>query len=597
MKVLCIGFYGHGNAGDEATARCLDKYLHQPFDNVEMGFSTEMSYGEAQRVNGANKFYAERPIISVYDLESIQSPDVVIVGGGDLSGIYGLQQVLKAKESGRSVIVARIGTSAKDDFFKGGKKAVNLVKASLETFDHISVRDKASFDVLGAMGIKAHLGADLAIDMAEDRQYSPPKKPYAVMVVREVRKEDADRQLRIAKSVYDAMKREFESVIILPFCRADEVFSEHVSKLCNNALVLKDIWVDPSKLKWVISNSKYVVSVGRLHPLVFAVGSRRPCYAVTYPWLNGYDKVNGMMHHAGLGHRVSDWGADPAEIGARLHDAVRMAHADREIVNVYSGHLKGLMLQSLCPILTAMGAQHGLGIERGMKAGQFEVTDYDDSYYFGARLFRQSSGEIMVYHPSRGDWEGWDLIKDLIMEKMSPSSLLDVGCGRGWFLKRMIDSDVQAQGIDMSAAAWRDCAPKMQQHIKIGDLGDVKHRRFDVVTSFDVMEHIFEEDIPSAIEALKESAGKYIVFNICAAPDDQEAHTIKKGEPIPNDMEWLAVSGHTTIRHRAWWKARLEDKDWESDEEMTDSWFNHPKFKFSSWARHNVIILRRRRAG
>lgn len=596
MKVLCIGFFGHGNAGDEAIARCLDRYLHQPFENVEMGFSTEMSYGEAERINESNAFYMERPIISVYDLERIQSPDVVIVGGGDLSAIYGLQQVLKAKESGRASIVARIGTSAKDDFLKGGEKAVNLVKASLESFDHISVRDRASFDVLGAMGVKSHLGADLAIDMEADRSYQLPKRPYAILVVREVRREDSERQIHVAKSVYDAMNREFESVIILPFCAADEAFSEHFAKLCKDSVLLKGVWSDPAKLQWVISNAQYVVSAGRLHPLVFAVGARRPCYAVTYPWLNGYDKVNGFMHHSGMGHRVSDWGAPPAEIGARLHDAIRSVHADQEIINIYSGHLKGLMLHSLCPILTAMGAQHGLGIERGMKAKQFDVTDYDEGYYFGARLFRQPHGEFMVYHPSRGDWEGWDVIKTLIMEKMNPGSLLDVGCGRGWFLARMIGARVKAQGIDMSTAAWAHCAPGMQQHIKVGELGDIKHRRFDVVTVFDVMEHIFEEDIEGAIRALKESAGKYIIFNICAAPDDENIHTIKKGQPVPQDMEWLAVSGHVTIRHRSWWKAKLEDEDWESDEEMTDAWFTYPAFNFGSWARHNMIILRRRRA-
>lgn len=596
MKVLCIGFFGHGNAGDEAIARCLDKYLCRPFENVEMGFSTEMSFGEAEAVNESNEFYLKRPIISVYDLESIQSPDVVIVGGGDLSGIYGLQQVLKAKESGRAAIIARIGTSAKDDFLKGGEKAVNLVKAALESFDHISVRDRASFDVLGAMGVKAHLGADLAIDMYENREYQLPKRPYAVLVVREVRKEDSERQIHVAKSIYDAMSREFESVIILPFCKPDEVFSEQFAKICKGAVVLKDIWADPSKLQWVITNAQYVVSAGRLHPLVFAIGARTPCYAVTYPWLNGYDKVNGFMHHSGLGHRVSDWGAPPSEIGARLHDAIRTYHNDQEVINVYSGHLKGLMLHSLCPILTAMEAQHGLGIERGMKAGEFEVTDYDDSYYFGARLFRQPHGEFMVYHPSRGDWAGWDVIKNVIMEKMKPDSLLDVGCGRGWFLKRMVDIGVKAQGIDMSTTAWAHAVAGMQPHIKVGELNDIKHRRFDVVTAFDVMEHIFEEDLKEAIKALKESAGKFIIFNICAAPDNEDIHTLKKGEPIPQEMEWCAVSGHVLIRHRSWWKAKMEDEDWESDEQMTDSWFTYPGFDFSSWARHNIIILRRRRA-
>jgi len=162
----------------------------------------------------------------------------------------------------------------------------------------------------------------------------------------------------------------------------------------------------------------------------------------------------------------------------------------------------------------------------------------------------------------RGDWGEWDVIRDLIVQKMKPNSLLDVGCGRGWFLKRMIEADVKAQGIDMSAAAWSSSAPGMQQHMKVGSTKDLSHRRFDVLTVFDVMEHIFEDDLDEAIEALKQAAGRYIIFNICAAPDDENSFTIKKGEPIPSELEWLAVSGHVTIRYRSWWKARLEDEDW-----------------------------------
>jgi polysaccharide pyruvyl transferase WcaK-like protein len=596
MKVLCIGFYGHGNAGDEAIARCLDRYLRQPFKNVDLHFSTEMSSPEAMAVNKSNPFYTERNLISVYDLETIQTPDIVIVGGGDLSALYGLQQVAMAKESSRASMVARIGTSAKDDFLKGGEKSVALTKAALESFDHISVRDRASHDVLGAMGIQAHTGADLAIDMLADQEIELPKKPYGVLVVREVRKDDAQRQLDIAKSVYAAMSRELQTVVIVPFCEADERFAAHVSKVCHDQPPVSGMWRFPGRLQWLIQNSEYLVSVGRLHPVVFAIGARRPCYAVTYPWLTGYDKINGTMHHAGLGHRVADWGIPPAEIGAKVHDAIRTRHTDQETLNIYSGYLKGLMLESLCPVLGAMGAQHGLGIERGMRAGEFKVDDYDESYYFGSRVFRQPHGEFMVYHPSRGDWEGWLVVRDLIIEKMKPNTLLDVGCARGWFLMRMIEAGVKAQGIDMSTAAWSNAVPGMQQYMKVGTTKDLSHRRFDVLTVFDVMEHIFEEDLPEAIESLKQAAGRYIVFNICAAPDDEDSHTIRKGKPVPNEMEWLAVSGHVTIRYRSWWKAKLEDEDWESDEEMTDAWFSHPRFSFPSWQRHNMIILKRRKA-
>jgi len=139
------------------------------------------------------------------------------------------------------------------------------------------------------------------MDLLPDKEVDLPTKPYGVLIVREVRNDDVERQLLVAKHAYAAMARELQTVVLVPFCMADERFSEYVAKECNDAAVMKDVWNDPAKLQWIIGNADYVVSAGRLHPLVFSVGSRRPCYAVTYPWLNGYDKVNGFMHHAGLG--------------------------------------------------------------------------------------------------------------------------------------------------------------------------------------------------------------------------------------------------------------------------------------------------------
>jgi hypothetical protein len=254
------------------------------------------------------------------------------------------------------------------------------------------------------------------------------------------------------------------------------------------------------------------------------------------------------------------------------------------------------MLESLCPIWNAMEAGHGLGLERGMKKGEFRVDDYDESYFYGARVYKSPEG-FRVYHPTRGDWEGWNIIRDLIVQTMRPQTLIDVGCARGWFIKRMLDAGVKAEGIDSSRAAWKEAAtPEVQKHIKVGHLTDLEHRRYDVLTAFDVMEHIFEEDVEDAIQAMKNAAGRYIVMNICTSPDNEGTHSIKKGAPIPDDLEWLAVSGHVTIRHRPWWKGRLEDEDWEVDDEIFQKWFNHPGFQFPSWGHNNLVILKRRGA-
>lgn len=596
MKILCCGFYGHGNAGDEAIAHALDFYLRRPFDNVDLMFSSELSPEQTAKVVEEDGFYRDRQLISVYDLETVKEPDIFLVGGGDLSASYGIQQAQIAREASRCRLVGRIGTSAKDDFLKGGAKSIELVKASLNLFDYTSVRDRSSFDVLAALGVQSHCGADLALDVRLDKKVKLPKGPYAVVVVREVREGDADRQATVAKFVVDAVRREFDqNFVLLPFCNADRQFAKHVSAACGNAVICEDAGSDPHKLAQIIANADYVVSVGRLHPLVFAVGNRVPCFGVTYPWLSGYDKISGFMHHTALGKRVADWGLPPEEIGATVHDAIRQRDSDVEILNIYSGYLKGLMLESLCPIWAAMESGHGLGLERGMKAGEFQVDDYDESYYFGARVFKAGT-EFRVYHPTRGDWEGWNVIRRLILTTLKPETLMDAGCGRGFFLQKMLQAGVKAEGIDTSRAAFETCAPGVKERFKVGTFQDLGHRRFDVVTAFDVMEHVFEEDLDTVVATLKKCTGKFLVFNICAAPDDEKPHTIAKGKAVPEGLEWLAVSGHVTIRHRSWWKAKLEDDDWKVDEDIIDGWFGDPQFNYPSWQRHNLLILRRRRA-
>lgn len=603
MKILCIGFYGHGNAGDEAVARSIERYFCNPFVNVQLNFSTEMSPEDINRVNKDNPFYKKHNIISIHDLEYVKNPDIIIVGGGDLSPLYGMQQIYEAKKSKRVNMVARIGTSAKDDFLDIRDEGIEkLTKTAYKIFDYISVRDKASFETVRSIGVDAHLGADLAMDLIENKDVDIPTEPYSVLVAREVRQEDVNRQIKVAKSVYEQMSSGGGNVVITPFCEADCSFSERlieecgVTDICEDRMVMAELWNDPEKLKYFISRSDYVVSVGRLHPLVFAIGSRVPCYAVTYPWITGYDKISAMMNHAKLTHRLSDWGDPIDEITTGVKKFMGDYKDDQQSINIRSGYLKSLMYESVCQVLNAMGAEHGLGIERGMKAGEFRPEDYDESYYFGVRLFWHPHFKLMVYYPSHGDWDGWKVVRDLILKNMKPKSLLDVGCGPGWFIRRMKKAGVKVQGIDLSKAAWQNSAPGMKDSIIVGTVEDVTNRRFDVLTSFDMMEHVYEEDIPGTVASLKQAAGKYIVFNICTRTDQEQDHTIVKGEPVPSDKEWMAVSGHVTIRDHDWWKERLEDDDWVSDEAMKEEWFKNERFSFPSWKKTNVIILKRRKA-
>jgi polysaccharide pyruvyl transferase WcaK-like protein len=609
MNVLCIGFYGHGNVGDEAMARSWNRYLIRPFDNTFIRYATEASNDSLAKVNAENPFYAEnRGLFSINDTEAVSHFDIIIVGGGHLSPVYGVPLILRAKVLKKAQFIARIGSAVKDDFLYAGNKTIALAKSSLEMFDFISVRDRMAFDAFAAMGLNPHIGSDVAIDFpTTDHTDDGLRTPYAVVAIREVRHHDTARQVEIVNAILQAGRKGIEkhvpNIYLLPFCEPDQRFLDVNGLSYPGIEVLHDAWKSPERVASIISRAAFTISVGRLHPLVFSFSNRVPCLGVVYRDLHAealrntpvasYNKMVGFMDTAGLSHRVVDWETPVGAMSEMISDALGSKHmdADRQIMDVNGGILKRRMLESLIPVWKAMGADHGLGLERGLRKGEFKVDDYDDSYMHGVRVYRsKESGDFAIWEPPRCDWEGWNIVKDLMLQTIRPQSLLDIGCGRGFFLKRILACGIPSHGMECSMAAWLDAPREVKDKIRLARIQDIAEK-YDVVTAFDLMEHLYEEDIADFVGHMKRIAGRYIVLNICASPEGGPVRTIKRGEPIPDDLEWLAVSGHVTIRHRSWWKERFEDDLWKADETVCQIWLS--QLGFPAWEAHNLLILKR----
>ena len=69
--------------------------------------------------------------------------------------------------------------------------------------------------------------------------------------------------------------------------------------------------------------------------------------------------------------------------------------------------------------------------------------------------------------------------------------ILDVGCGRGWFLIEARKRGWEVFGTEISSAAL-DICHKAGLEVKAGvlDPADYDHNSFDIITSFEVIEHI-----------------------------------------------------------------------------------------------------------
>lgn len=117
-------------------------------------------------------------------------------------------------------------------------------------------------------------------------------------------------------------------------------------------------------------------------------------------------------------------------------------------------------------------------IEKIPSAGDLEK--YYSNYTFSSDVF-YSSLTIKSYNHLLNEFEKYRI----------NNRILDVGCGRGWFLSEAKKRGWEVFGIELSSAAVAYCREK-GINIKSGKLNPDTFtvKEFDVITSFEVIEHI-----------------------------------------------------------------------------------------------------------
>ena len=88
----------------------------------------------------------------------------------------------------------------------------------------------------------------------------------------------------------------------------------------------------------------------------------------------------------------------------------------------------------------------------------------------------------------------WGFRLDAIARFKQSGALLDLGCSAGSFLESMHGDSWRLFGIEMSAKAARTAEARSGAQVFVGDILDAQFPResFDVVTCFDVLEHVYE---------------------------------------------------------------------------------------------------------
>ena len=112
--------------------------------------------------------------------------------------------------------------------------------------------------------------------------------------------------------------------------------------------------------------------------------------------------------------------------------------------------------------------------------------------------------------------------------------VLDVGCGHNQFAAALRGAGVAAMGVDFVCPNADIIAPAHDLPFADG--------RFDILTCFDVLEHLLPDEVDAVLAEFARVSSRY-VFSISTVDSVNRVN----GETL-----------HPTVRPKQWWKERLE---------------------------------------
>jgi hypothetical protein len=237
----------------------------------------------------------------------------------------------------------------------------------------------------------------------------------------------------------------------------------------------------------------------------------------------------------------------------------------------------------------------------------FGSTWYDEEYFKGekgGKKFRRANGSLAQwsYYNPDGWWEGCRPIAKAWKTMFNPKNMLDVGAGRGAFIVAAREVGIEACGFDFSEWAVSNPCPRCQKEWLI--LHDAtkpwpyKDKSFDLVVALDFYEHLYLDDIPFVVDEMYRVAKKWIFLQIAVVGGGsgyaihEKGYILRRGEPVPRELEGNLVAGHVTVCPSEWWLDKLDREDVIARRDMVE-WFYvlTPEEVTVNWRKNLVLVL------
>jgi hypothetical protein len=265
--LVLSGFFGRGNCGDEALLQAQYERFSGRYDIVISvdergacdGFWDRYPYDRCRIVHQANlSVLAEPAVIGIH------------VGGGGLPHGFNAAQVVHARSLDKPAFLTGV-----DCHRPATAAAAAALGGYYGLFDFVSVRSAGAREAMAAIVSGCHHGADWAVGLPTAGPPPAQRRGSVALVLRECPLAwiSADYVATVAR-LLDALSRSHDRAVLLPFCPEDDRFLDHIQPAAR--LPRERLWWEPGRMQTAIAAAELVVSLGRLHPLVFAANVGTP---------------------------------------------------------------------------------------------------------------------------------------------------------------------------------------------------------------------------------------------------------------------------------------------------------------------------------
>ena len=275
--VLC-GYYGMGNAGDEALLVSLLQMLPESVEPIVLSGNpqaTQKSYDVAS--------YHRKSTFAI--LKILQQSDVFIWGGGSLmqdatsiaSPIYYAGLMALAQQRGLKTIAWAQGIGPLNKSLTRW-----LTKQVLFGCNAVSVRDNASAKLLRSWRIDPVIAPDPVWALQSE---FPPKlpdtdKPIVAVVLRSHPLLTAERLGTLIRALKDFQAQSDSFILLIPFQPVQDLaIAEQIAAYLEQRKIMSI--QDPKQLKGLFKQVKMAVGM-RLHSLIMAVAEGCKSFALSY---------------------------------------------------------------------------------------------------------------------------------------------------------------------------------------------------------------------------------------------------------------------------------------------------------------------------